>query len=241
VPTHGKVGQFEIADGGTIVLDEIAELSLSLQVKLLRAIEERKFLKIGGVALRDVDVRIIAVTNQDLKQMVNNQKFRKDLYYRLHVVPITVPALRERRDEIPLFVRYFFDHFNGRYRTYKCPDHTLIKALGRFNYPGNVRELKNLIEHLVIMSPKTLITADDLEFVTLEQDNGLIEMSFNQHLSIKDYLEECEKKAIAGLLKNNQSLRYAARRLGISDATLWRKMKKYGLQERKTSGNFQTE
>jgi PAS domain S-box-containing protein len=239
--TDGKIGQFELADGGTLVLDEIAELGLSLQVKLLKAIEERKFLRIGGTAFRDVDIRIIAVTNQDLKQMVNNQKFRKDLYYRLRVVPITVPALRERRDEIPLLVRYFFEHFNSKYGTHKCPDHTLIKALGRFNYPGNVRELKNLIEHLVIMSPEALITADDLEYVTLEPENGLVEISYDQHSSIQEYLEECEKKAIAEILKNNKTLRYAARRLGISDATLWRKMKKYGLQGGKTTDNFQTE
>jgi len=192
--TRGKIGQFELADGGTLVLDEIAELSLSLQVKLLKAIEERKFLRIGGTQLQDVDIRIVAVTNQDLRRMVDDQQFRKDLYYRLCVLPITVPSLRERKDEIPLFVRYFFDHFNSMYRTHKSPDHTLIKALGRHNYPGNVRELKNIIEHLFIMSPEALVTADNLEFVTLKPENGLVEMSFDKHSSIKDYLEECEKR-----------------------------------------------
>jgi len=228
--THGKIGQFELADGGTLVLDEISELSLSLQVKLLKAIEERKILKIGGTVLRDVDFRIIAVTNQDLKRLVNERKFRKDLYYRLRVIPITVPALRDRRDEIPLLIRYFFDHFNGKYGTHKYPDHTLMKVLGHLDYPGNIRELKNIVERLVIMSPETLITANDLDVVTLESENGFLEASFDSHASLQDFLDECEKKVIATIIKEQATLRHAARRLGVSDATLWRKIRKYGLK-----------
>jgi PAS domain S-box-containing protein len=226
---HGKMGQFEVASGGTLVLDEIGELSLSLQVKLLKAIEEKTILKVGGTRPLEVDVRIVAVTNRDLRDMVDRKEFREDLYFRFTVVPIFVPPLRERADEIPLLIKHFFDYFNRKYGTQKYPDHKLLKILGRYGYPGNVRELKNLIERIIVMSPDDLITADDLDRFSMEHETHFLIPQAKENLTIHEFLEECEKKMIIKILGEKNTLSQAAKRLGISNPTLWRKLKKYGL------------
>lgn len=229
---QGKMGQFEVASGGTLVLDEIGELSLPLQVKLLKAIEEKMIQKVGGMRPLEVDVRIIAVTNRDLREMVDRKEFREDLYFRFTVVPILVPPLRERADEIPLLIKYFFDHFNRKYGTHKYPDHELFKTLGHYDYPGNVRELKNLIERIIVMSPDDLITPDDLEKFSMKSETHSIISQAKENLTIQEFLEECEKKMIIKILGEENTLRQAANRLGISNPTLWRKLKKYGLGKR---------
>jgi len=226
---QGKMGQFEVASGGTLVLDEIGELSLSLQVKLLKAVEEKKILKVGGTRSLEVDVRIIAVTNRDLRDMVGRKEFREDLYFRFTVVPIFVPPLRERADEIPLLTKYFFDYFNRKYATHKYPDHELLKSLGRYDYPGNVRELKNLIERIIVMSQNDLITANDLEKFSMECETHPLIAESKENLTIHEFLEECEKKMIIKILGEKNTLSQVAKRLGISNPTLWRKLKKYGL------------
>ena len=229
---QGKMGQFEMASGGTLVLDEIGELSLSLQVKLLKAIEDRIILKVGGTRPLEVDVRIVAVTNRDLRDMVDRKEFREDLYFRFTVVPILVPPLRERADEIPLLIKHFFDYFNRKYGTQKYPDHKLLKILGRSDYPGNVRELKNLIERIIVMSPDDLITSDDLDSFSMEGETRPLIAEVKENLTIHEFLEECEKKMIIKILGEKNTLRQAAKRLGISNPTLWRKLKKYGLGKR---------
>jgi PAS domain S-box-containing protein len=229
---QGKMGQFELASGGTLVLDEIGELSLSLQVKLLKAIEEKEVLKIGGTRALEIDVRIIAVTNRDLRDMVDRKEFREDLYFRLNVVPILVPPLRERADEIPLLIKYFFDHFNRKYGTHKYPDHELLKTLGRYDHPGNVRELKNLIERIIVMSPDDLITADDLDRFSVEGETRFIIPQVEENLTIHEFLEACEKEMIIKILSEKHTLSQVAKRLGISNPTLWRKLKKHGLRKR---------
>jgi transcriptional regulator with PAS, ATPase and Fis domain len=148
------------------------------------------------------------------------------------VVPILVPPLRERTDEIPLLIKHFFDYFNRKYGTQKYPDHKLLEILGRYDYPGNVRELKNLIERIIVMSPEDLITSDDLDSFSMEGETRPLIAEVKENLTIHEFLEECEKKMIIKILGEKNTLGQAAKRLGISNPTLWRKLKKYGLGKR---------
>lgn len=223
----GKLGQFELADGGTLVLDEISELLPSLQVKLLKAIDEKQILKIGGTAHKKIDVRIIAATNKNLKDMVEQNLFREDLYFRLNVAPIKIPPLRERRDEIPFLIKYFFDLSNKMFGTRKIPDRDLQRKLTMLDYPGNVRELKNLIERLIVMSPSDIIKAEDFNEVVSDEEQ-VFDFNLCEDCSLQEYLEECEKKVLLKTLKEEKKLTVVAKRLEISSVTLWRKLKKYG-------------
>ncbi len=149
---EGKPGLFELAHQGTLLLDEIGDIPLHLQVKLLRAIQEKEIFRVGGTKPIKIDVRIIAVTNKNLDQMVRQGEFREDLYYRLNVIPIHVPSLRERPEDIPLLIRHFLWHFNQRYNYRKEFEPEVIEVLMRYNWPGNIRELENLVERLVVTS-----------------------------------------------------------------------------------------
>jgi transcriptional regulator with PAS, ATPase and Fis domain len=158
-----RQGVFELADGGTILLDEVCEMSLATQVKLLRVLEEREFMRVGGTASIQVDVRVIASTNRNLKTAVDKGEFRRDLYYRLKVVEIFLPPLRERREDIPLFVETFIRQFseeNGIPFPGITPE--AMQLLLNYSWPGNVRELKNLIESMVVLSPERKIDAQDI-------------------------------------------------------------------------------
>jgi len=227
---QGKAGQFELASGGTLVLEEIGDLSFPLQVKLLQAIEEKRILKIGGKNPLEVDIRLIAVTNRDLKKMVTQGQFRNDLYFPLNVVPITVPALRERSDEIPLLVRYFFSKFNGQHGTTKYPDYSLLRVLCQYEYPGNIRELKNLVERIVIMAPEDNVRDGHLDALACDE-RSLSAPGPDETQSLDRFLQECEKRLIARVTRDEPTLKQAARRLAISVTTLWRKMGKHGLQK----------
>jgi len=227
---HGKKGQFELASGGTLVLEEIGDLSFPLQTKLLQAIEEKRFLKIGSKIPLEVDFRLIAVTNRDLKTMVTQGRFRSDLYFRLNVVPIMVPSLRNRSDEIPLLIKHFFSMFNRQYNTTKFPDNSLLRVLCQYKYPGNIRELKNLIERLVIMTPENKVTKEHLDALDCD-DNRFSIPSLNETQSLDCFLQNCEKTLIARVTQEELTLKKAALSLGISVTTLWRKMGKYGLRK----------
>jgi len=228
--TNGKKGQFELASSGTLVLEEIGDLSFSLQAKLLQAIEEKQFTKIGGQTPLKVDIRLIAVTNRDLKTMVSIGRFRSDLYFRLNVVPITVPPLRDRSDEIPLLIQHFFSIFNRQYNTTKFSDNSLLRILYHYKYPGNVRELKNLIERLVIMTPENKVKKEHLD--ALANDNNRFSIPIlNETQSLDCFLQNCEKTLIAKVTQEEPTLKEAARSLGVSVTTLWRKMGKYNLRK----------
>jgi len=227
---QGKPGQFELARGGTLVLEEIGDLSFPLQVKLLQAIDEKRILKIGGKNPLEIDVRLIAVTNRDLKKMVADGQFRNDLYFRLNVIPITVPALRERSDEIPLLVRYFFSKFNGQHSMTKYPDSSLLRVLCQYDYPGNVRELKNLVERLVIMAPEDIVQEEHLGALACD-DRHFSAPDLDEDQSLESFLRESEKRLIARVTREEPTLKQAARKLGISVTTLWRKMEKHGLRK----------
>jgi transcriptional regulator with GAF, ATPase, and Fis domain len=149
-----KAGRFEIADRGTLFLDEVGDIPLELQPKLLRVLQEREFERLGSSRTQQVDVRVVAATHRDLKQMLQDGEFRSDLYYRLHVFPLSVPPLRERREDIPLLVRHFVDEYARRMnRCIETIPPQAMEALRSYSWPGNVRELQNFIERTVILSP----------------------------------------------------------------------------------------
>ncbi len=154
----GKPGYFEMADTGTLFLDEIGEIPYELQAKLLRVLQQREFNRVGGQKFRQVDVRILTATNRDLMEMVNEKKFREDLFYRLNVVPLNIPSLRERREDIPFITAYYLKLFNESYNMTKRFSSEVMDAFEAYSWPGNIRELRNLVERLVVMCPEDTIT-----------------------------------------------------------------------------------
>jgi len=220
-----KKGRFELADGGTIFLDEIGEISLNIQVKLLRIIQERKFERVGGEETISSDVRIISATNLDLKKQIEDGKFREDLYYRLNVIQIEVPPLRSRREDIPLFISNFISEFSKENN--KVINDITNKAkisLINYNWPGNVRELRNVLEASVVLSKKEVIDIDDLPPYIAnsgESENYL-------KIDIPEKLSEIEKKVIINTLKiTNGNKSKAALLLGITRKTLLNKINDY--------------
>lgn len=223
--TKRRLGKFEFADGGTLFLDEIATLPQSLQVKLLRVIQDRKIERVGSNVSIDVDVRIIAATNVNLKEEVARGRFRQDLYYRLNVVPIYLPPLRERKDDIPLLIQHFLKKFN---RSIKGISPDALEVLTSYHWPGNVRELENLIERMVVLASGDTITLKDLPvevFTTEDLGVSSIEKS-----GLKEACQSFEKRLILECLKKtgwNQTK--AAQLLKIHRNTLIAKMKGLGI------------
>lgn len=232
---EGKLGLIELADKGTLFLDEIAELPLHLQTKLLQVIQDQKFFRLGGRKTIDVDVRIIAATNRDLLQMVKERRFREDLYYRLHVVPIIIPPLRERKDDMLPLILHFLKKFNRKYGYDKKIPSEVVDFLTAYDWPGNVRELENLIERLVVMSggstiafkelPKAILKDQPTPNVKEHPDNYLISVS--KQITFKAAAEEFEKQLILDALNEYGSCRRAARHLGMHHSTLTRKCKQH--------------
>ncbi|RFU64779.1 sigma-54 interaction domain-containing protein [Peribacillus glennii] len=223
----GKPGMFEMAEGGILFLDEIGELPLSLQVKLLRVIQEREIQRIGGTKPKKVDVRIISATNRNLKEMVHNGEFREDLYYRLHVIPITIPPLRERRDDILPLADLFLQTMNQRYHFQKKFDPHLRDFFFHFDWPGNVRELQNLIERLVLTTPDSMITVDSLpdDYKGANQK----ELGKSNEMSLKEAVEQAERKILASAVQTCNTTYELAEALESSQATIVRKLKKYNI------------
>ncbi|MGB8425710.1 MAG: sigma 54-interacting transcriptional regulator, partial [Desulfobacterales bacterium] len=223
--TETKVGLLEAADKGTIFLDEISEMPLSMQVKLLRFVEERSFLRVGGVKPISVDVRLIAASNRDLKEMVGGGGFREDLYYRLNVVMIPLPPLRARSDDIPVLIRHFLDKYSkafGKEIAGVGPE--VLEILSRYPFPGNVRELENIIERAVALTDETELSARDLPSDLRE----LSISSLDPQACLS--LEEKEKQYIKEvLIRTNHNKSLAADILGLPRTTLWRKLKRYRL------------
>jgi DNA-binding NtrC family response regulator len=223
-----RKGRFELADGGSLFLDEIGEIDASVQVKILRALEERRFERVGGQESIDVDTRLIAATNRDLKKMVAEGKFREDLYYRLYVVVIHLPALRERTGDIPLLLKHYLDVFNqenGRSIEGFSPD--ALDLLTAYPWPGNVRELRNVVEQMVVLTRSQRLGVRDLPPHLREAgaSRGIIQAEGGT-------LEELEKRAIQQALKEAGGNRtHAAEKLGISRRTLHRKIAEYGFAE----------
>ena len=229
-----KEGRFSQAHGGTLLLDEVSEMSLMMQVKLLRALQEREFNRVGGETTIQVDVRVIAATNKDLKDQINEGAFREDLYYRLNVVELKVPPLSERKEDIPLLARHFLETFAAKNRKeIKGFTPRAMDNLIHYDWPGNVRELMNAVERAVVLARSSYLDESDFLFMKdfLTGNNG--EASTSPEAPImrgEAPLEEIEKAAILKTLEAaNGNKSEAARRLGITRKTLHKKLKAYGV------------
>lgn len=222
-----RKGRFELADKGTIFLDEIGELDLSCQVKLLRVLQEQTFELLGESRPRKVDVRVVCATNANLEEMVREHTFREDLFYRINLITVHLPALRERREDIPLLVRHFTECCcrNNKLPETRVSDDAL-EYLSRLPYPGNIRELKNLVERTVLVCGKDLLTAADFKSQYHPSQTETATISNTQGLT----LEELEKQTIIQTLeKYDNNLSQVAHALGISRAALYRRLEKYGI------------
>ncbi len=224
-----RAGKFELADGGTLFLDEVGELPLELQPKLLRAVQEMEIEPVGG-SPRKVDVRVVAATNKDLEAEVEENRFREDLYYRLAVVPVTLPPLRYRAGDIPLLVKHFVQKQEAR--GVEVSD-AAMEAMGRYDWPGNVRELQNVVERMLILRRGDVLDVSDLPAKISKGDRGGEGGVLN--LPADGYpLEELEKEAVLEALRRNDWVQTrAARFLRIPRHTLIYRMEKYGIQKEK--------
>jgi transcriptional regulator with GAF, ATPase, and Fis domain len=228
--TQRKPGRFELADGGTLFLDEIGDLPLPAQAKFLRVLQEGTFERIGGTRTLKVDVRIIAATNRNLAQDVAERRFREDLYYRINVIAIALPPLRERREDIPLLLAHFLQKYteqNGK--TINAAQQEVVQRLLAYHWPGNVRELENIIERAVVLAPGNTIAVSDLppHLQAIKPQPG---MPHQFVFPPQATLDDIEREAIVQALQQHHGNRQAtARRLGISLATLYRKLKTYNL------------
>lgn len=223
----GKIGLFELADDGTIFLDEIGELPLNMQVKLLRVLQEGEIKRVGGVKTIKVDVRILAATNRDLKEMIKQNVFRKDLYYRLNIVPIIIPPLRERKNDIEPLVKHFLATLNKKYNFNKSITSAAMNCFMDYEWKGNVRELKNIIERIVIMSRGDKILRSDLPINNYSQGDKIGIDINNDSIKLKDAVENLEARLIENTFKKHGNVRAAAKELGIDASTFVRKRKKY--------------
>jgi two-component system response regulator AtoC len=227
-----RPGRFELADGGTIFLDEVGELPQQMQVKLLRVLQDRTFERVGGARSITVDVRLVAATNKDLAKEVKAGRFREDLYWRLNVVPVRLPALRERREDIPGLVSHFVEHFRLRLgRDVRSVRQEALAALAAGRWPGNVRELENTVERAVLLASKPVLSLEDFG---LEGPEGPPEAA--EGLGLKEYVRvytaRLERARIQEALEAHAgNVTHASRALGISRKSLQMKMKEYGLRE----------
>jgi len=229
-------GKFELADGGTLFLDEIGDMSLKTQAKVLRVLEEQAFERVGGKETIRVDVRVITASNQNLQEQIGAGRFREDLFYRLNVIPIEVPALRKRKEDIPALVEHFIALFsaeNGR-----RPKTMAAEALAYFltnEWPGNVRELRNMVERLVIMAPRDVIGPEDLPPPLRTREEGEASEGPPRDRKLKDAREAFERAYILGELREHEwNMTRTAEKLGIERSHLYRKLKIYGITPPKT-------
>lgn len=227
----GKKGLFETAEKGTIFLDEISELPLNLQVKLLQVIQERELTRVGGVESIPINVRIISATNRDLLSLVREGKFREDLYYRLNVVPISIPPLRERPEDIIPMIRIFLNQNNKKMKEHKEIDSKAIAILMKYPWPGNVRELQNIIERLMITTKGTTILPENLPSFIVESANIPEPGSSAEGKSLKEALDHAEREILTKAAEKYKTTRAIAKALGVSQPTIVRKLQKYHLTE----------
>jgi DNA-binding NtrC family response regulator len=231
-----RKGRFELANGGTIMLDDIDSLALDLQVKLLRVLQQKEFERVGDHRTTRVDVRVVATTNQDLEKLVAEKKFREDLFYRLNVILIDVPALREIKEDLPPLVYHFINLYaKENHKKIKAISKEMLDILTNYNWPGNTRQLENIIERAVILDTDGVINADDLPELLIQRSqtvvvgsDGVNNKSIN-HL-LKDALKHPEKLHILKVLEEVAwNKKKAARKLGVNRTTLYNKLRKYNL------------
>lgn len=228
----GKPGSLELADGGSLFLDEIGELPLPSQVKLLRFLEKGRLTRVGGSKVINVNARILVATHRNLQDMVAKGTFRQDLYYRLSVIPLHVPALRDRKDCIMPLVRYYFDYFSEVTNTKKRVSRAALDDLLSYSYPGNVRELMNICEHATVMSETEIIDRMDLprDVRSYTSDPSILETGWPKGMSLKQILENVERKVILQALKKHKSQAAVADVLGVSQPTIARRIKRFNVR-----------
>jgi PAS domain S-box-containing protein len=226
---EGRAGIFERAHRGTIFLDEIGEMPMSLQVKLLRVLQQREIVRIGDSTPIRIDTRIMAATNRNLEEMVNEREFRRDLFFRLNVVPVVIPPLRERKEAITPLFYFFLDKYNRKYGFSKQIEPEVIDVFSEYDWPGNVRELDNLIERMVVMAHSEVITANDLpnKLKSLDLIHDTVDFEVT---SLKNAVETFESRMIRNALQKYGTTRETARMLGVNQSTIVRKAGRYGIQ-----------
>ncbi len=227
---EGKVGLIQLADKGTLFLDEIGELPLNLQVKLLNVIQNRELTKVGGTNIIPVDIRIIAATNRNLQDMIKNKTFREDLYYRLNVVPITIPPLRERKEDIPPLILNFLNRFNEKYNYNKKISPEAMKILLRYNWSGNIREVENLIERLVVTTNDDIINKQDIIDCQLVSITDYSSFDINKISSYKNIIAEYEKKLLLDIMSKCKSTHEMAEILDLDRSTIRKKFKRLNIR-----------
>ncbi|WP_126427859.1 sigma 54-interacting transcriptional regulator [Brevibacillus marinus] len=230
---NGKHGYFRMANKGIIFLDEIAEMPLNLQVKLLRVLQEREIIPIGGTEVVEVDVQVIAATNKNLEKMVEEGTFREDLYYRLNVIPVHIPPLRERPEDIPLLSLHFLQKFNEKYGRQTQLSQDALDVLESYSWPGNVRELQNIIERLVVTSDEDLIEAEDITPL-LKKGKKQYMQRLNKIIPLKEATKAVEEQLIKMAMDEYKTTLMAAKVLGVSQSTISRKYR--DIQERISRG-----
>jgi DNA-binding NtrC family response regulator len=227
-----KKGLFEVADRGTLFLDEIGTMSLETQAKILRVLQDKRFMHLGGVQEVQVDVRIIAATNVDLREQVRQGKFRDDLYYRLNVITINLPPLRQRREDIPLLVEHFLKKFsaeNDKIVRQVAPE--AMRALLDYTWPGNVRELENVIERAVVLAPGQMVGLDLMPDHIVGRGAPLHALEHRPDASLFDIIEDCERRIIVDMLERcNWNQTEASERFRIPLSTLNQKIKRLNIE-----------
>ncbi len=228
-----KPGKFELAEGGTVFLDEIGDLSLEMQVKLLRVIQNHEFERVGGLQTLKADIRIIAATNRNLEEAIQARRFREDLFYRLNVLPLIIPPLRERKEDIPLLAEHFFQYYSRKAgKSFESPSAELLQYLSEYDWPGNIRELQNVLERAVILSPGPSLKFSD--FIIPPRSNphsGKISDSLS--------LQGMEEKHFIQVLQQSQgNITQASRLLGVSRGAVYRRLHKYKVALKRKSLDF---
>jgi len=226
----GKPGLFELAEGGTLFLDEVGEIPLSLQVKLLRFLEENEVIRVGGSIAKRISARVISATHRNLEDMVKKREFREDLFFRMNVVPIRIPPLRERVEDIPPLIHFFLKQFNNRCSAKKAILPRVVDCLCRYPFPGNIRELANLVEQLVVLTPSDFIDLENLPSHVRMEDSKMDYHLRRNGWNLPKVVEKTEREMIIRALKTFKSQRKAAGPLGIDQSTLARKVKRYGIR-----------
>lgn len=232
----GKKGLLEVAHGGTLFLDEIGEMSLNAQAKLLRVIQEREFNKVGGTKAYPLDVRIICATNRNLNEEIKKGNFREDLYYRINVVPIEIPPLRDRIEDLPFLINNILTTLTTKYNKHVTMDDEVLDILKQYDWPGNVRELSNVIEQMLVVSNESYFKIDDIptrirngKNVIQEDESQFVQYvpQLGQFEGLQALLEETERNAIIKVLNECKTRSEAIKRLGISRKAFYAKLKKY--------------
>ena len=216
-------------------------MPLSLQAKLLNVLEDKVFRRIGGTEIKEVKARIIAATNKDLEKAVSKGEFRKDLFFRLDVINVEIPPLRERIEDIVPLMASFIRKFNKKYDLNRTVDQTVINFFEGYHWPGNIRELMNTVENMIVLSQGDVMTIDEVPDKIKNRHSGDNELGDNRKLDLKDFVEKAEKMRIMTALKNNITLREAAEELNIDPSTLTRKIQKYNLPRRNLRKHVHTE